>query len=342
MQVSLNEKGLFKRALSREVSSSFVSAFPLKVDVEKQLGPKRQDTQSNLIFWIIIGILTAFIAILWFIMRQKSSQIQKDALERQDVMKILSIKELPEVQQYKRKQESAVEDLKSKLSQKSEACLELEQQIDEAEDQSIDRALLEQYEEKIEHLQNNMQDLHVHLEPLKALYAAHETPQADTTKKTTVDAPVSQDEAIAHTIESTQDIKDSEGHLEEHVQSVKESINLIKDIADQTNLLALNAAIEAARAGEHGRGFAVVADEVRKLADRTQKILLEIDQVAAILIDEVAQTDRRLGILFSSIDTLQTSVDSKPDIELDTLGDQIKSLSQTVDSFESLLEGTLK
>jgi len=107
--------------------------------------------------------------------------------------------------------------------------------------------------------------------------------------------------------EKNMDVSNQLHQLSETTVQIRDVLGIISDIAEQTNLLALNAAIEAARAGEHGRGFAVVADEVRNLAEKTQKSLGEINITINTIVQSVEDVSGRVR---SNADSMQKLVES--------------------------------
>lgn len=143
------------------------------------------------------------------------------------------------------------------------------------------------------------------------------------------------------------ELSDKLNALTTDANQAKDVLTVISDIADQTNLLALNAAIEAARAGEHGRGFAVVADEVRQLAERTQKSLAEINATIGVIVQAImdasgemnhnSKNTQELITLSSKAQEFMDKSYEKMDESIEAVSETSKSSDQVSKSVEEML-----
>ncbi|QQW77250.1 methyl-accepting chemotaxis protein TlpB [Helicobacter pylori] len=132
---------------------------------------------------------------------------------------------------------------------------------------------------------------------------------------------------ITESAHTEEELSSKVEQLSRNADDVKSILDIINDIADQTNLLALNAAIEAARAGEHGRGFAVVADEVRNLAGRTQKSLAEINSTIMVIVQEINAVSSQMNLNSQ---------------KMERLSDMSKSVQETYEKMSSNLSSVVR
>ena len=163
---------------------------------------------------------------------------------------------------------------------------------------------------------------------------------------------------IAQLIKATEKLKDSAENVHavilntnDRASQISSASNMIKSISDQTNLLALNAAIEAARAGEAGKGFAVVAEEIRKLAEQSNRFTEEIQEIVQGLMEKVTETVNIMELVGGTVAEQNEKVNETKELfhlisdeldknmnEMNNLNHSVKELESTKDSLVGIIE----
>lgn len=143
-------------------------------------------------------------------------------------------------------------------------------------------------------------------------------------------------QAMEQIVKLSRESRQALSALSSHVATMEGVLKIIADVADQTNLLALNAAIEAARAGEHGRGFAVVADEVRGLAEQTRRSVAEINHMVAELVNNAATSTKLMDGTEGQIQ-VGSGLLTQTEVAFGQINERINAVARAIQEFTIVL-----